>query len=58
VAANTRGVKMELNSLRPNNLRDLIDDVFLDHDLNIYNFIIEINRLIPAMIASRMSAQS
>jgi len=44
VATNTKGVKMELNPLRPNKLWDLVDDVFLKHDLNIYNFIIEINR--------------
>jgi hypothetical protein len=30
--------------LRPQKLRDLVNDVFLQHDLNIYNFIIEINR--------------
>jgi hypothetical protein len=44
VATNTRGVNMTLNPLRPNTLHDLVDDVFLKHDLNIYNFIIEINR--------------
>ena len=44
VATNTKGVKMELNPLRPKTLRDLVDNVFLQHDLNIYNFIIEINR--------------
>ena len=44
VAVNTQGVNMKLNPLRPEKLRDLVDDVFLKHDLNIYNFIIEINR--------------
>lgn len=44
VATNTRGVNMTLNPLRPERLIDLVDDVFLKHDLNIYNFIIEINR--------------
>jgi len=44
VATNAKGVKMELNPLRPKTLWDLTDDVFLKHDLNIYNFIIEINR--------------
>lgn len=44
VAMNTRGVNMELNPLRPQKLHDLVYDVFLQHDLNIYNFIIEINR--------------
>ena len=44
VSANTKGVKMELNPLKPHKLKDLADNVFLQHDLNIYNFIIEINR--------------
>jgi len=44
VARNSQGVEMKLNGLRPGSLRDLVNDVFLQHDLNIYNFIIEINR--------------
>ena len=44
VALNTKGVDLELNSLRPEKLTDLQDDVFLQHDLNVYNFIIDINR--------------
>jgi hypothetical protein len=44
VSMNTKGVSMETSPLLPETLRDLIDDVFLKHDLNIYNFIIEINR--------------
>lgn len=44
VGRNAKGVDIELTGLRPNRLKDLIDDVFLQHDLNIYNFIIEINR--------------
>ena len=44
IATNTQGVDVELNPLRPKNLRDLKDEVFLQHDLNIYNFIININR--------------
>jgi hypothetical protein len=44
VAANAKGVKMELIDLRPEHLKDLANNVFLQHDLNIYNFIIEINR--------------
>jgi hypothetical protein len=44
VAVNAQGVNMKLNPLRPEKLRDLVEDVFLKHDLNIYNFIIEINR--------------
>ena len=37
-----------MNPLRPAKLSDLVDDVFLKHDLNIYNFIIEINRQLNA----------
>ncbi len=44
VARNSKGVDIKLNGLRPRTLRDLVNDVFLQHDLNIYNFIIEINR--------------
>ncbi|HEV7226650.1 MAG TPA: hypothetical protein VGN42_28340 [Pirellulales bacterium] len=44
VASNAKGVDMKLTGLRPNSLHDLVNDVFLQHDLNIYNFIIEINR--------------
>ena len=44
VAVNTQGAQIELKPLRPEKLRDLVNDVFLQHDLNIYNFIIEINR--------------
>ena len=44
VAINVKGIDMELNPLRPTKLADLKNNVFLDHDLNIYNFIIELNR--------------
>lgn len=44
VAVNTQGVEMTLNPLRPQTIRDLENNVFLQHDLNIYNFIIELNR--------------
>jgi hypothetical protein len=44
VASNVPGVEIPLNPLRPANLEALIDDVFLKHDLNIYNFLIRLNR--------------
>jgi hypothetical protein len=44
VATNVPGVRIPLNPLRPGNLADLQDDVFLKHDLNIYNFLIRLNR--------------
>jgi hypothetical protein len=44
VATNVPGVSIPLNPLRPRNLEGLIDDLFLKHDLNIYNFLIRLNR--------------
>lgn len=47
VAANVSpGIPMR--PLRPRDLRGLIDDTFLKHDLNIYNFIIRLNRELKA----------
>jgi hypothetical protein len=48
VASNVQGVRIPLNPLRPRNLADLVDDVFLKHDLNIYNFLIRLNREMKA----------
>jgi hypothetical protein len=44
VALNTPKIQIPLNPLRPRTLEDLIEDVFLKHDLNIYNFLIRFNR--------------
>ena len=43
IAANIEGVEMQLNPLKPVTLEDLIDDTFLKHDLNLFNFVIELN---------------
>ncbi len=48
VASNVPGVQIPLNPLRPRDLAGLIDDVFLKHDLNIYNFLIRLNREMKA----------
>jgi len=48
VASNARGVQIPTNPLRPKNLAALLDDLFLTHDLNIYNFIIRLNRELKA----------
>lgn len=48
VATNVPGVQIPMNPLRPRNLADLVDDVFLKHDLNIYNFLIRLNREMKA----------
>lgn len=44
IARNTKGVDVPLNPLKPKTLADLKENVFLQHDLNIYNFIINLNR--------------
>jgi hypothetical protein len=41
--ANAGPVKIETVPLRPRTLKDLEDNVFLQHDLNIFNFIIQLN---------------
>jgi len=43
IAANSGPVKMELNPLKPRRLEDLLDDMFLKHDLNLFNFVIQLN---------------
>jgi hypothetical protein len=48
VATNVPGVQIPLNPLRPRGLADVIDEIFLKHDLNIYNFLIRLNREMKA----------
>ena len=43
VANNVPGVQIPLNPLRPKTLADVEQEIFLKHDLNIYNFLIRIN---------------
>ncbi len=43
VAANTPEVQVELNPLRPRDLEAVKDDLFLKHDLNLFNFVIRLN---------------
>ena len=44
IARNVPGTEVPLNPLRPGNLKDLRDDLFLKHDLNLFNFVINLNR--------------
>ena len=44
IARNVRGVNVPLNPLRPVRLSDLHADLFLKHDLNLFNFVINLNR--------------
>ncbi|MDF2670989.1 MAG: hypothetical protein K0R67_3295 [Paenibacillus sp.] len=40
---NVPGVQIEMNPLKPTNLEPVKDDLFLIHDLNLYNFVINLN---------------
>jgi hypothetical protein len=44
IAANVKGAKVPMNPLHPLTLNDLLDNVFLKHDLNLYNFIINLSK--------------
>jgi hypothetical protein len=48
IKANAGPVQVDTVPLRPRRLRDLEDNVFLQHDLNIYNFIIQLNASLRA----------
>ena len=44
VGGNVPGVKVPMNPLRPKNLEDLKNHLFLTHDLNLFNFVINLNK--------------
>ena len=44
IARNTRGVSMSPVPLKPTQLEEVRNHVYLQHDLNLFNFVIEINR--------------
>ncbi len=48
IADNAPTINMQLRPLKPATLEDLLDDVFLKHDLNLFNFVIELNRQMRA----------
>ena len=48
IKANAGPVEIDSWPLRPTRLEDLKDNVFLQHDLNIYNFIIQLNASLRA----------
>jgi hypothetical protein len=48
IAANVPGVHIPLSPLRPRNLDDLEDHLFVKHDLNLFNFVINLNREMKA----------
>ena len=48
IKANAGPVAIETVPLRPRSLKDLEDNVFLQHDLNVFNFIIQLNASLRA----------
>lgn len=48
IARNVPGVTVALNPLRPTALAALRDDLFVKHDLNLFNFVINLNRELRA----------
>jgi hypothetical protein len=44
IAANVEGVEVQTSPLKPKDFEDIKDDLFLKHDLNLYNFVINLNR--------------
>jgi len=43
IAANIEGVDVSTSPLKPRNFEEVKDDLFLKHDLNLYNFVIALN---------------
>jgi hypothetical protein len=43
IAVNIEGVEIKTSPLKPKNFKDIHDDLFLKHDLNLYNFVIKLN---------------
>ena len=44
IAKNVKGVNVATNPLKPKTFKDMEDHLFLYHDLNLYNFVINLNR--------------
>ncbi|BBI35154.1 DUF6999 family protein [Cohnella abietis] len=44
IRSNVPDVQITMNPLKPTNLEPVKDDLFLIHDLNLYNFVINLNR--------------
>lgn len=48
IADNVQGVEVPTLPLKPRNLDEIKDHLFLQHDLNLYNFVIDLNRQLRA----------
>ncbi|MFL5730608.1 MAG: DUF6999 family protein [Cytophagaceae bacterium] len=44
ISRNIEGVEIQTSPLKPKNFEDVKDDLFLKHDLNLYNFVINLNK--------------
>ena len=44
IAQNIEGINVTTSPLRPKDFNDVKDDLFLNHDLNLYNFVINLNK--------------
>lgn len=44
ISKNIDGISIKTNPLKPQNFEDVKKDLFLDHDLNLYNFVITLNK--------------
>ncbi len=44
IAGNIPGLELQTSPLKPRDFNDVKDDLFLQHDLNLYNFIINLNK--------------
>lgn len=44
IANNIENIQIETNPLKPKNFNDVKDNLFLNHDLNLYNFVINLNK--------------
>ncbi len=45
IADNVPGISLETSPLKPTSLTEVKDNLFLQHDLNLYNFVIKLNKL-------------
>ena len=44
IAKNIEGIDISTSPLKPYNFEDIKADLFLKHDLNLYNFVIKLNK--------------
>lgn len=48
IAKNVKELDLETSPIKPRNFEDVKDDIFLKHDLNLYNFVINVNQQLNA----------